>query len=148
LRELVYPTRQIHIPHSDTMKKAFVIMAALAFTTAGSSFAQTKMAPVAATKSPEQRADRLAQYFSQQLGLSADQTAKVEPILLAQRQELQALKEKYPAGSRQGMGPELKAAQAKYDEQFKAVLTPEQFTRFLQLRDERREKMRDRRAAQ
>ena len=45
------------------------------------------------------------------------------------------------------MGQELKAAQAKYTEQIRAVLTPEQYTRFDQLKDEQRDKLRERRAS-
>jgi Spy/CpxP family protein refolding chaperone len=127
------------------MKKAFVILAALALTSVGSTFAQTAVAPARPAKSPEQRADRLGQYFAKQLSLSPDQEARFEPILQAQLQEMQGLKEKYPAGNRRGAGPELKAAKAKYDEQFKAVLTPEQFTKFEQIRQEQVQKMRDRR---
>jgi len=126
------------------MKKTLVLVALLALAGPATSFAQT---PAAAAKSPEQQADRRAEHLSQQLGLSPEQKAKVEPILLAQAQELQALRAKYPAGNRQGMGAELKAGQAKYDEQLKAVLSAEQFTKYLQLRDERRENLRERRRA-
>ena len=37
------------------------------------------------------------------------------------------------------------AAQAKHTDQVKAVLTPEQYTKFDQLKDEQRDKMRERR---
>lgn len=44
------------------------------------------------------------------------------------------------------MGQELKASQASYTGQIRAVLTPEQFARFDQLRDEQRDNLRERRA--
>ncbi|MDO7877513.1 hypothetical protein Q5H93_22430 [Hymenobacter sp. ASUV-10] len=127
------------------MKKTFVILAALACATAAPSFAQTRMAPVGATKTPAERAERQTQALTKQLGLSPEQEPKVESILQAQMTDLQALNEKYPAGNRRGLGPELKASKAKYDEQLKAVLTPEQFAKLEQLRQERMQKMRDRR---
>lgn len=127
------------------MKKAFVILAALVCTAAVPSFAQTRTAPVGATKTPAERAERQTRALTKQLGLSAEQEPKVESILQAQMTEMQALSEKYPAGSRRGMGPELKATKARYDEQLKAVLTPEQFAKLEQLRQERMQQMRDRR---
>jgi len=147
---LARPAASKHPNHSFTpflfrMKKAFVILAALACTTAAPSFAQTRMAPVGATKTPAERAERQTQALTSQLGLSAEQEPKVESILQAQLTEMQALNEKYPAGNRRGMAPELKATKAKYDEQLKAVLTPEQFTKLEQLRQERRQQLRDRR---
>jgi len=44
------------------------------------------------------------------------------------------------------MGPELQAAQAKYQDQIRAVLTPEQLTKFTQMQAAQREKLRERRA--
>ena len=64
----------------------------------------------------------------------------------AQRQELLAMREKVKAEGRQpGMGRSMKAAQEKYLGQIKAVLTPEQFTRFSQLQEQQRNAMRERR---
>ena len=85
--------------------------------------------------------------MAKELSLTADQQARLTPILLAQRQEMLALRDKMQAGGRRaGMGQELKAAQAKYTEQIRAVLTPAQYTRFDQLKDEQRDKLRERRA--
>ncbi|HEX8330115.1 MAG TPA: hypothetical protein VF629_21445 [Hymenobacter sp.] len=130
------------------MKTVLFLLAALA-TTASTGFAQAPASagPAAtAQKSPDQQAARRAQYLTKELGLTADQQAKLEPILLAQRQDMQALRDKAQAGGRQGLGQELKASQAKYTEQIRAVLTPEQFTKFDQLKDDQRDKLRERRA--
>ena len=78
--------------------------------------------------------------MAKELSLTADQQARLTPILLALRDKMQA------GGRRAGMGQELKAAQAKYTEQIRAVLTPAQYTRFDQLKDEQRDKLRERRA--
>ena len=130
------------------MKRMFVLLAVL-FTAAGAAAAQAPAGagPAAVQKSPDQQAQRRAQYLAKELGLTADQQAKLEPILLAQRQEMMALRDKVQTGGRQrGMGQELKASQAKYTEQIEAVLTPEQFAKFDQLKDDARDKMRERRA--
>lgn len=138
-----------------SMKKLLLLLATVAATTA-TGFAQapagqTVPAQTGTPKSPDQMAERRAQYLAKELGLSADQQARLQPVLLAQRQEIQALREKMQTGGRQrGMGQDLKASMAKYDTQIKGILTPEQYTKFSQLKEEQRdnvrEKMRERRA--
>lgn len=146
------------------MKRTLVLLAAFALTSAAAS-AQTKMAPVAPgqnapaavagpgkghrDKSPGEKADRKAAHMAKELGLNADQENKVEQILLAERQEMAGLRDKATAnGTRKGLGPEAKAVRAKYDEQLKAVLTPEQYAKLEAKRAEHRrdrgEKMRAR----
>ena len=95
-------------------------------------------------KTPAQKADHKAAKMAKELGLNADQENKVEQILLAENTEMKALHDQ-AAGSH-GMSPAMKTARAKYDGQLKAVLTPEQFARFDQLRDEQRDNLRERRA--
>lgn len=138
------------------MKSTLVLLAALV-ATATTSFAQVPPStrPVATAQagarhqaSPEQQAERRAQYLAKELGLSPDQQAKLQPILLAQRQEMMSFRDKAGAGApgrRQGMGQQFKASQAKYEEQIRAVLTPEQFAKFDQMKDDRREQMREQR---
>ena len=132
------------------MKKLLLLLATAAASTATSfaqaPAAQTMPAQPGTQKSPDQLAERRAQYLAKELGLSADQQAKLQPILLAQRQEMQAMRDKVQTGGRQrGMGQDLKASMAKYDAQVKGILTPEQYTKFSQLKDEQRDKMRERR---
>jgi Spy/CpxP family protein refolding chaperone len=131
------------------MKKLLLLLATVAATTS-TSFAQTTAAQPAqagAQKSPDQMVERRTQYLAKELGLSADQQAKLQPVLLAQRQEMMAMRDKVQTGGRQrGMGQDLKAAQARYDAQIKGILTPEQYTKFSQMKDEQRDKMRERRA--
>lgn len=132
------------------MKKLLLLLATAAATTPAS-FAQTPAtppAPAAAQQPADQLAERRAQYLAKELGLSADQQAKLQPVLLAQRQELQTLRSQVQTGGRRlGMGQDLKASQARYDAQIKGILTPEQYARFSQLKDEQRDKLRERRAA-
>ena len=124
------------------MKKTLLLLAALAFTTAGTAFAQTAPAPThearkQAPKSPAQRADHHASKMAKELGLNADQDAKVEQLLLARQQEAAALKTKYAANRKAGR-PEMKAAYDRYEAQFKTILTAEQFAKFNQIKNEHR----------
>ena len=98
---------------------------------------QTAPATASSQKTPDQLIDRRAQYLAKELGLNADQQARLQPILLAQRQQLQILREQRITGGRRlGTAQDLKAAQAKFDEQFKAVFTPEQFAKLDKLKAE------------
>ena len=136
------------------MKHALALLAGLA--AASPAFAQTAPAagsppapalgaPPARRPGPDQQGERRAQYLAKELGLSPDQQSRLAPILLAQREAVQAMRQQ-AGGQRRGQGQEMKAAQAKYQDQIRAVLTPEQFTKFTQLQAEQRDKMRERRA--
>ncbi|MBD2722537.1 hypothetical protein [Hymenobacter armeniacus] len=128
------------------MKKTLMLLAALAFATAGTSFAQT--APAATTKvkmhhgkgghqDPAKKADHKAAKMAKELGLSADQEAKVEQLMLARQQETAALKTKYAANKTAGRA-EMKASHEKFTAQLKSILTPEQYAKFDKLKDEHR----------
>ena len=136
------------------MKKILVLLAALVVTaTTGFAQAPASAGPGATPQpggrpqaSPEQQADRRAQNLAKDLGLSPDQQARLQPILLAQRQEMQSLRDQARSGGRQGMAQQLKTAQANYDQQIRAVLTAEQYSKFDQQKDDRRDQVRERRA--
>lgn len=98
-------------------------------------------------KSPAQQADRHAARMAKELGLSADQEAKVEGILLAQRQEMQALKARSagPAG-RQALGPEAQAIRQKYEAQLRATLGADAYARYEQQREQRHDRLKQARA--
>ena len=122
------------------MKKTLLALAAALLL--GTAPALAQQAP--ATRTPAQRADRQAQNLTKELGLSPDQASRVESILLAQRQAAQATREQ-AGGDRRAQMQGMKAARASSDEQLQAVLSPTQFARYQQLRDERREQLRERR---
>jgi Spy/CpxP family protein refolding chaperone len=134
------------------MKKLLLLLATVA-ATAGTGFAQAPTTPptpaqAGAQKSPDQMVERRVQYLTKELSLTADQQAKLTPILVAQRQEMQTLRSQVQTGGRRiGMAQDLKAAQARYDTQIKAVLTPEQYTKFTQMKEEQKDKLRERRAS-
>jgi protein CpxP len=132
------------------MKKSLLLLAAMAFTTA--SFAQTTPATTTTTqlpthrvhrmgkgahKSPEQRAEQRTAMLTKKLSLTADQQTKVQQIMLAQAQEAQALKAKYPAQEqRQALHQEMKAGHAKYQAQLQGVLTADQYGKLAALKKE------------
>lgn len=133
------------------MKKMLVLLAAFALTAEAASAQTAQPGRMGQGRmmgrqdvTPEQRADQMAQRLTAQLGLSTDQTAKVREIALAQAQEGQALRSKYAtAGSREGLGPDLKALRDKYDTQLKSVLTPDQYAKYDQQRDDRMDKRKE-----
>jgi len=142
------------------MNKPFVLLAALALA-AGTAAAQ---APVKTTgtdanqnalhqnlqakggakpgKTPAQKADHKAGKMAKELGLSPDQEARMEKLLLDRQQESMALKTKYGADRKAGRA-EMKAAHDRYETSFKAILTPEQFAKYQQKKDEHHDKTKD-----
>lgn len=143
------------------MKKTLLLLAALAFTTAGTAFAQTAVKTTGTDanqnalhqnlgtkaagkpgsnggkhhKSPAQKADHKAAKMAKELGINADQEAKIEQLLLARQQESAAFKTKY-GNDKQAGRAEMKAAHERYTAQLKQILTPEQFAKFDQMKDE------------
>ncbi|TGE21161.1 Spy/CpxP family protein refolding chaperone [Hymenobacter metallicola] len=124
------------------MKRSlFSLLAAFALTI-GAAAAQTQPStpPVGGREhrqgTPEERATRRSQKLTQELGLSADQSSRIKQILLTRDQEMQALRTQgKPAegASREQFGAQMKANRAKYDAQFKEVLTADQYTKYTQL---------------
>ena len=84
-------------------------------------------------RSPQEMADRQAQHLSKELNLSADQSAKVAQILAARAQDMQAMRGQQPSTDRQQLRDQMQANRAKYDDQLKQVLTPDQFTKYTAL---------------
>lgn len=134
------------------MKKMLVLLVVVLLSASAAS-AQTTTAPTArtgagrlqeATRTPEQRAEMQTKRLTQQLGMSADQSAKVQAIALAENQELQALHSQYASAyNRQGAGQKLRAVQEKYDVQLKDIFTAEQYARYAQLREDQMEKRKE-----
>ena len=72
-------------------------------------------------------------------GISADQAAKIVPILVEQNTTTDALKERANAqGKSKEISMAMRAANDQADEKMKAVLTPEQFAAFVKAREERK----------
>ncbi|WP_051718747.1 hypothetical protein [Hymenobacter sp. IS2118] len=130
------------------MKKTLLLLAALAFTTAGTSFAQTT--PAASTarkahkgrdhkdnKTPAQKADYHAAKMAKDLGLTADQEARVEQLLVARQQESAAFKAKYGTDKKAGR-TDMQASRQRYQTQLKSILTADQYAKMSQMKDEHR----------
>lgn len=108
------------------MKNAFGLLTALllAATSAG---AQTSPTPAALAASHAQR-------LAREIGLSSDQQAKVQQILLASRQEMTAASQQAQAsGDHEGLRAAMQAARTKADTQLRTVLTPAQFAKYQQI---------------
>ena len=136
------------------MKKTLVMLAAAALTI-GAASAQTTMPADAGTTArpgqygrgnragqanltPEQRADRQAQRLTKELSLSADQTEKIKQMELARGQEMQALRGQASTGDdRATMRQTMQTMRTKYDTQLKDILTPDQYTKYGQMQDNR-----------
>ncbi len=121
------------------MKKyLFPLLAAFALT-AGVANAQTTPQQGGGRPSPEQMAARQSERMTKALGLSADQTTKVQQIMTARDQEMQAMRGQMQAGTatREQMRDQMMAGRTKYDGQFKAVLTPDQYTKYTAMQAER-----------
>jgi protein CpxP len=129
------------------MKKTLALLAALAFTTAGASFAQTAVKTTGTDanqtarhyqkgpKDPAKMADHRAGKMAKELGLTADQEARVEQLLLARQQESAAFKTKYGTDKKAGRA-EMKAAHDRYEAQLKTILTPEQYAKMDKMKAE------------
>ena len=134
------------------MKKFLFPLLAIAAFTVGTGAAQTTAPTNAETMSmparegrmqgnPDEMAKRQAERLSKDLGLRPDQTTKVQQILLARGQEMQAMRgQPRDAGNRGQMREQLQASRAKYDAQFKEVLNPDQYTKYTALQAERMER--------
>jgi periplasmic protein CpxP/Spy len=121
------------------MKKMVLLMAMTVLAT-GAISAKAPMAsveqgpgqgPGREQASPEERAERQTKMMTEQLSLTADQTAKVKPIILARINEQSTLREKMQGGGdREAMMGEFRKLNEKYNTQLKAVLTAEQYTKY------------------
>lgn len=81
--------------------------------------------------SPEEMAKRQSERMTQELGLNADQSTKIQQILLARGQEMQSMRgQTRDATNRDQMREQMQANRAKYDAQFKEVLTADQYTKY------------------
>jgi periplasmic protein CpxP/Spy len=123
------------------MKRIFVIaLTALSFTGIAATYAQdqapqTTQANAKQRKTPEEKAQALTQRMTSNLGLTADQTAKVQAINLDKTQKLAALKTKYAGDRKQGF-QEGKAIRQEWDSELKAVLSADQYTKYQQNKEE------------
>ncbi|MBU6122811.1 DUF4890 domain-containing protein [Hymenobacter siberiensis] len=128
------------------MKKfLFPLLAAFALTV-GTAAAQTTTPNDASAMqgrgrqqgSPDEMAKRQADRMTKELGLNTHQTGKVQQIMLARGQEMQTMRgQDRDADNRDQMREQMQAGRAKYDAQFKEVLTAEQYTKYTTMQADR-----------
>ena len=86
-------------------------------------------------QTPEGMVARRVQYLTEELALTPEQQAKLSPVLLAQREQLQTLRAgRVTGGRRYGSPQDMKAAEMKFDEQLKGLFTPAQFAKYTQMK--------------
>ena len=80
---------------------------------------------------PQERAENLTKRMNEVLTLTADQSTKIQEINVRRFTEQQALREKMqPGGDREAMMTQMRELTQKYNTEYKAVLTPEQYTKY------------------
>ena len=126
------------------MKKFLLPLLALALSATAAS-AQTAPAQAGgrAQRTPDEMAARQTQGLAKRLNLSADQSAKVQQIMLARDQEMQAKRgemQSAATSNRKQVREQMQANNTKYEDQLKAVLTPEQLTQYTAMQSKRRER--------
>lgn len=129
------------------MKKLLMIAALFTLTIAGA-FAQrgqggSKEGQPKESLTPEQRADKMTNRMTEELGLSEDQKQKIYKINLdnAQKREAQraAMEE-----DRKAKRAEMQAQNQVQNEQIEAVLTPDQKTKWQEVKKENRKEIQER----
>lgn len=85
-------------------------------------------------KSPEERAEKRYARLTKELSLTAEQQTKVKQIILKNEQQRETKKQN------EATKEENKKLRQSFDEELKAVLTPEQFTKLQETRKEMRAK--------
>ncbi len=113
-------------------KKTILILFAVAIASANV-MAQESVKPRPPKKTPEERAEQMTKRLTKELALNADQQVKTKEIIL--KRELE----------REKMANDMKAAPVKVKEDFKKILTPEQFQKFEQKEAEMKQKREERR---
>ncbi len=91
-------------------------------------------------KSPQEKIERQAKRLTDSLALSPDQATKVKVLLLKRQSEMDTLRAKRANGAdKKELKGDRKELKAGVDEEMKAILTPEQYTRLQAMKDEHKE---------
>ncbi len=100
---------------------------------------------------PAKRAEMQAQKMQKDLGLNDSQVAKLKDVLNQQAQareakraemeKLRANGQKPTDAQRSDMREKMQAEKNEFDSQLKGILTPEQYTKWQTMKDERKERM-------
>ncbi|MGI4872911.1 MAG: hypothetical protein ACRYFX_17260 [Janthinobacterium lividum] len=130
------------------MKKFLLPLLALALTATAASAQDTQTDQMGGMqggqgqrqrRSPEEMATMQTKRLTQELSLTPDQATKVQQIMLARTNDMQAMRGQGQGqgGDRSQMREQMQTMRAKYEEQFKGVLTADQFTKFTAMEQQR-----------
>ena len=100
---------------------------------------------------PEKRVEMQAQRMQKDLGLNDGQVAKVKELMnqqakareakRAEMEKLRASGQKPTDAQRDEMRGKMQAERADFDKQMNGILTPEQYTKWQSMKEERKERM-------
>ena len=96
-------------------------------------YAQEPQEKNAPKKTPEERAENMTKRMTKELALTPDQQTKMKDLILRREQE----REQKMEGAKQDRG--------KWDAEMKAILTPEQYQKLQEKREEGKEKREEKR---
>lgn len=114
------------------MRKLLLIISLL-FSITTLSFAQKS------NKTPQQKAGNQTQKWTKDLGLSPDQSSKIQPILLQQATQIDAIKAKYPSETdKKVKHNEIKAVHEQTDAALQQIFTPEQYTQYTSIKAQKK----------
>ena len=123
------------------MKKFLLPLLALALSATAASAQAGPPQDGGTRPTPEAMATRQTEGLTKQLGLSADQAAKVQQIMLDRDKDMLAMRGQMQAGTdRAQFRDQMQANRTKYDDQLKAVLTPDQLTKYTAMMANRRQR--------
>src|SRR5665213_3262817 len=105
---------------------SFAIAQSTSTTSTTTSTQQTAPKPV---KTPEERATDVANRMTKDLGLTADQTAKIHDLALTRAQKMDALKST-PSADKTAENTARKKIENDFDAGAKTVLTADQYTKW------------------
>ena len=103
------------------------------------SFAQN---PGKGNKTPEQRATNRSEMLAKKLVLTAEQKQSMYTLILDRINKAEPIRAKY-AADKKGMHKELKPIMEEFNTKVKALLTPEQLTKWEQIKGKRKAKKGD-----
>ena len=95
----------------------------------------------------ESKAQRLTGFMTTQLSLTADQQQKVGDLNTSKAQQIAAIRTKYKGTDTTAARTEVKAVRDKYNTDLKAILTPEQATKWEAVKQQKREEFQKAKAA-
>lgn len=119
--------------------KKFMILAVALFISVAGAFAQSASLAGKEKKSPEERAGKFTQRMTKELALDAIQQERVKGINLERFKQLEEAKSVATADKKE-VATKVKQINENYFSNLKSVLTPEQFVKFQEMKEEMKEK--------